>query len=126
MIPIYNYNKTGRLLTTLAVAGFLVLLSWAQPLMAATYTVDTTTDDASLTGCSDTTDSDCSLRGAVIKVNNGTDSSNTITLPAGTYTLTLARTADTTEQENSHVRPRSDDPLPQSRILTVDSLAYGC
>lgn len=55
----------------------------------ATFTVDRT-DDVSppATGCDDVTPNDCSLRGAVIKANT-TGGTDTIAVPAGTYTLTI-------------------------------------
>ncbi len=53
---------------------------------AADYTVSTTTDRAS--GACNV--GDCSLREAIIAVNGSADITNTITLPAGNYTLTLA------------------------------------
>lgn len=58
---------------------------------AATFRVDTTTDDASLTACTDAAANDCSLRGAVTAAN-ALAGGDIITLPAGTYTLTLATT----------------------------------
>ncbi|HEY6962222.1 MAG TPA: hypothetical protein VI408_10070, partial [Gaiellaceae bacterium] len=54
---------------------------------AGTFTVNTTTDSADPTPCVDQT-AGCALRGAVIAANQAGGSS-TITLPAGTYTLTL-------------------------------------
>jgi hypothetical protein len=74
---------------------FWPLLSW-QPAQAAapaaifTITVDTTVDDNSLDDCTDITDDDCSLRGA-ISFANATEvgSEININVPADTYTLTL-------------------------------------
>ena len=56
----------------------------------ATFVVDTTTDsnDAAYQVCSGAA-GDCSLRGAISKANAAAGD-DTITLPAGTYTLTLA------------------------------------
>jgi hypothetical protein len=73
-----------RLRTALAA----ILLASAAPVAgAATFNVDTTADDATLTACKDDAANDCSLRGAIIAANAsaGTD---TINVPAGTYVLT--------------------------------------
>jgi len=56
--------------------------------LAATYDVDTTTDDATLSACDPTVPNDCSLRGAIIAANQDTIS-DTINLPAGRYKLTI-------------------------------------
>ncbi|HBB87027.1 MAG TPA: hypothetical protein DC047_05380, partial [Blastocatellia bacterium] len=60
----------------------------------ATYNVDTTVDNAGLTGCTGAAN-DCSLRGAIIKANT-TAGDDMITFPAGaqTYTLTLGPADD--------------------------------
>jgi hypothetical protein len=65
----------------------LALGSLATAAGAAVFTVDTTADDPSLTGCDDATPNDCSLRGAIIKAN-GLAETSTINIPAGTYVLT--------------------------------------
>jgi hypothetical protein len=51
---------------------------------AATFTVDTTTEDAALTACNDFTPNDCSLRGAIL-VANALSEASIIHVPAGTY-----------------------------------------
>src|SRR3954447_25048958 len=56
-----------------------LLVAW--PAAAANYTVNRTDDVAGAAGCPQT----CTLRAAV---NGSQDTSNTITVPAGTYTLT--------------------------------------
>jgi CSLREA domain-containing protein len=56
---------------------------------AADFTVDTTTDEKD-TSC---TDGDCSLRDAII-IANGNGQADTITLPSGTYALTLTGTGE--------------------------------
>src|SRR5262245_26357100 len=60
---------------------------------AATFTVDRTDDTVGATTCDDSAPNDCSLRGAVIKANT-TPGPDTIILPAGTYTLTIAGAAE--------------------------------
>ena len=60
---------------------------------ARALTVDTTADDGSLTACDDTTPNDCSLRGA-ITVANANPGADTVVLPSGTYTLTIAGTGE--------------------------------
>ncbi len=53
-----------------------------------TLQVDTTLDNLSDT-CDDLTPNDCSLRGAISKANADISNAYTITIPTGTYTLTL-------------------------------------
>jgi hypothetical protein len=74
----------------------LAALSLASPAWgAATLAVDRTDDNSDPTTSTACTSApnDCSLRGAIVLANHvaGTD---TITVPAGTYTLTLAGTGD--------------------------------
>src|SRR5262245_60429597 len=54
---------------------------------AATFTVDTTTDDPALTSCDDATPNDCSLRGAITAANALAEA-GTVIVPSGTYELT--------------------------------------
>ncbi len=58
----------------------------------STIIVDTTADNAALTGCVDATPGDCSLRGAIIHANSAPGT--TITVPAGTYQLTINGAAE--------------------------------
>ncbi|MFC1464965.1 MAG: choice-of-anchor Q domain-containing protein [Candidatus Brachytrichaceae bacterium NZ_4S206] len=83
--------KLARLIVTLLMAGLYVTWYAAQPAHAATITVNTTDDELN-------TDGDCALREAIQAVNTqaavdacpaGTGN-DTINLPAGTYTLSLA------------------------------------
>ncbi|MGC2743185.1 MAG: CSLREA domain-containing protein, partial [Candidatus Angelobacter sp.] len=64
--------------------------SMLMPLPDPTFVVNTTNDTLSAGACAAATPGQCSLREAIIEANNalGTD---TITVPAGTYTLTLPR-----------------------------------
>lgn len=55
----------------------------------ATFDVDRTDDNAGATACTGALN-DCSLRGAIIAANANGVGADTINLPAGTYTLTLA------------------------------------
>lgn len=85
-------DKAGSSRTSARPYGGLVLtivlsvLSGISPTRAATLTVDTTVDDPAATACTDATPNDCSLRGAIIKVN-GLSEASTIVVPAGTYLL---------------------------------------
>lgn len=64
-------------------------ISLAAPVQAATFNVDTITDDAALTACDDAAPNDCSLRGAILAANaRPASEANTINAPAGTYVLT--------------------------------------
>jgi CSLREA domain-containing protein len=67
---------------------------------AATFTVDTTNDTNSASGC--TTGNPCSLREAIAAVNSSPDSSNTINLPAGNYDLSLGEL---------NIDPTATDPV---------------
>ena len=75
----------------------VLAIAWAlfvpTALRARTLTVDTTVDDNSLTACADGTPDDCSLRGA-ISAANSSPGADTVVLPSGTYTLTLAGTGE--------------------------------
>src|SRR6185436_1778676 len=76
--------------TALAAACLAVLLGPVEAAGAVTLDVDTTQDSAAagFQACT-SANNDCSLRGAVIKAN-GLAGQTTITVPAGTYTLTIA------------------------------------
>jgi len=91
-------TQTKFKLNRKALFGLMVLAAaGAMPVQAATITVDPTAADAAVGG-----DGKCSLREAVIQVNTGVNSvecvnsstdaygtNDTITLPAGTYNLTV-------------------------------------
>ena len=67
-------------------AAVVVLLAGAaSDALAASFTVNTTVDGADANGCSD---GPCTLREAIIRAN-ALGGSSTITLPAGTYDLTI-------------------------------------
>lgn len=71
------------------------LLFLAPPAAAApsaTFVVDRTDDNAAATACTAAVN-DCSLRGAIITAN-GTAGADVITLPAGTYTLSIVGTGE--------------------------------
>jgi len=77
----------------------LVLVGWVadgKPVHAATLAVDTTADNAALTACTGAA-GDCSLRGAIIKANSTPVNPDTITLPAGTYSIGGTRSDDTAD-----------------------------
>jgi hypothetical protein len=65
------------------------ILVFADSVRAATFNVDTTTDDPARTACSDDTPDDCSLHGAIVAAN-GLAEESIVTVPAGTYVLTQA------------------------------------
>jgi len=72
------------LLTAMA----LMVVGYAGAALAATFEVDRQDDDATAQACTEATDEDCSLRGAIIKANT-TPGADEISVPAGTYTLTI-------------------------------------
>jgi hypothetical protein len=85
-----------RPLLGLVLAAALLLVG-AAGAQAATFTVNTTADNApTSTECSGAT-GDCSLRQAIDK-SNGTTSDDTITLPAGHYTLTITGSGENNDQ----------------------------
>lgn len=85
----------------LAALGFAA----AALLPAATLTVNTTSDTLAGVGTASVAAYNAgatrSLRGAIIAVNNDVGGPHTISLPAGTYTLTIANATATTEEELS-------------------------
>jgi CSLREA domain-containing protein len=73
-------------------ASLLLVVSLAMPLTAATFSVNTTTDGADLSpgdGLCAITGGNCSLRAAVQEAN-ASIGADTIGLPAGTYSLSIA------------------------------------
>lgn len=72
---------------THALTAFVILTAFSLPARAATFVVDRTDDTASATACTAAAN-DCSLRGAVIAAN-AASGADIITLPAGTYSLTV-------------------------------------
>jgi CSLREA domain-containing protein len=63
------------------------------PLPDPTFTVNTTADGVHPGACAAATPNQCTLREAVIEANN-TAGTDTINVPAGTYTLTLPKVAN--------------------------------
>lgn len=80
--------RTARFFPPSILMGVMLWVATAG-VWAAVFTVDRSDDTAAATGCDDTAPNDCSLRGAIIKANT-TPGADTINLPAGTYTLTIA------------------------------------
>jgi hypothetical protein len=77
----------------------------------ATYVVDTTSDDASLAGCSDAP-GDCSLRGAIAQANG--DPNSTITFaPSVTGSITLGSALPDLKEGETIKGPGAD-------VLTID------
>lgn len=87
-------RRVSRILHSMRARSVLLavvlLLAGRRSARAATFTVDRTDDDASVAAqaCTGAVN-DCSLRGAIIKAN-ATAGADTIDLPAGTYTLSIA------------------------------------
>jgi len=86
----------AALALSLAVLALAIVLAGPERAHAVNYTVDTTADNASLTACTAAAN-DCSLRGAIIKANSTPVAPDTITLPAGTYTIGGTRGDDTAD-----------------------------
>jgi hypothetical protein len=82
-------QRLKTMITLLGLSIGFVMFGAAQTAQAATYTVDTTADDAALSDCTAAAN-DCSLRGAIARAN-GTIDNDTIefALPAGVNTITL-------------------------------------
>ncbi|VAX15795.1 hypothetical protein MNBD_NITROSPINAE03-534 [hydrothermal vent metagenome] len=103
----------------LAILGILFSIMSATPSFAATITVDTATDEINANG-------NCSLREAVINANNDNQSgstdctagngADTITVPAGTYTLDIGAT-------NEHLALNGD--LDITAALTITGAGSG-
>src|SRR5688572_13512219 len=72
--------------TFLFLSAIMPNLLLIPPLRAAVFDVTTTVDEAD-GSCAD---GDCSLRDAILAANSSSDADNTINLPQGTYSLTLA------------------------------------
>src|SRR5262249_3184935 len=88
-------NSAARGLTALTMVLLLFAAIGPQTALAATFTVTKTADTNDGVG-----NSDCSLREA-ISAANATLGADTITLPAGTYQLTLANAGGTNEDNNA-------------------------
>lgn len=96
-MPLMPTSKTLRLsLAAVLIAGVVLALRPALIVHAATISVNTTADENNVDG-------DCSLREAIIAANTntavdacpaGNDVADTIVLPAGTYTLSIAGTGE--------------------------------
>jgi hypothetical protein len=84
------FSRPFRRLNCVLVLSLLASLGlgYGPDANAATFNVDTTTDDAALTACDDATPNDCSLRGAILAANaRPVTEASTIRVPAGTYIL---------------------------------------
>lgn len=99
-----NFSSAAVLRALPRGCAFVALaLAAAVPASAATINVNITGD--TITGMNTTSvalfnaSPNRSLRGAIIAVNNDAAGPHTIVLPAGTYTLTLANTTATTEED---------------------------
>jgi hypothetical protein len=85
----HRFAKGLRVFFTATLLAGLALSVMPMPVAyAATYEVDRFDDDAGATACTAAAN-DCSLRGAITAAN-GNPGADVITLPAGTYTLTIA------------------------------------
>jgi hypothetical protein len=103
--------RTGarRALTILALSLLVLGLQSPEPVHAATFVVDTTTDDYTANGCT-AVPADCSLRGAVWKANV-TPGDDLITLPSGTYELAPEHYPGEPDFQWGDLRVTSDDAL---------------
>ena len=81
----------------------------------AVYNVDRT-DDVIVQGCT-AAGNDCSLRGAITKANN-TGGADTIMVPAGTYTLTLANPGAPGSNNNDDGNNTGDLDILESLTIT--------
>ena len=95
----HSHRLWQRLITTATILAVLIQiglplsnLSIAPVAQAATFEVDRTDDDATATACT-VAPNDCSLRGAIIAANAAAGDDE-ITLPAGTYNLTISGTGE--------------------------------
>lgn len=82
-------SPADRLVRLVTLGVLLPTVLATRPAGAATLNVDTTVDVVAKSACDDAVADDCSLRGAVSKAN-GTAAHDTIVVPAGTYTLSVA------------------------------------
>lgn len=119
-------TQTKFKLNRKALFGLMVLAAaGAMPGYAATITVDPTAADAAVAG-----DSKCSLREAVLSVNGGANvgdcvavvteaygTNDTITLPAGTYTLTIQGVDETA---NTSTSPATVVNTPNAAVGDLD------
>jgi len=80
-----------RTIVSICLTTGLLFFCFTQTANATTYRVDRFDDSATATTCSIFNGDDCSLRGAIIKANQ-TSAPDLISLPAGTYTITIAGT----------------------------------
>ena len=106
-----SLNNTGSEVFRRNLLAAALLTAFATPgVFAATITVDPTASDAAVAG-----DGKCSLREAVLSINDGANvgdcvadlaeaygTNDTIILPAGTYTLTLAGLDETSRTRAHH------------------------
>ena len=76
--------RVGASAAAISVFALMLIFSYAQPASAATFTVTKTADTND-----GTCDADCSLREAIVAAN-AAGGADTIDLPAGTYTLSIA------------------------------------
>jgi hypothetical protein len=108
----------------LAVALLLVSAAGAQ---AATFTVNTTADNAATGGECSGSPNDCSLRQAIDEVN-GTSTDDTIVLPAGHYTLTIPGSNSNDDQGDLNINKSSGTVIIDgagARSTTIDATGLG-
>ncbi|MDQ4120954.1 MAG: carboxypeptidase regulatory-like domain-containing protein [Acidobacteriota bacterium] len=121
----------------LTALAFGTAMSFSTDAKAATYTVDTTADNAALTTCNSVTDNDCSLRGAISRANAttandtinftfgardpGCDFGCTIVLTGGNLTVNSTTTAGSLTITNSTENSVSISGNNASRVFFVNS-----
>lgn len=119
MTPSSSFSHRALLAGMAAVLCYLALAASAH---AATYKV-TTTADSNDGSCTATV---CSLRDAIGAANSGSDSDNTINLPAGDYQLTLGQQLEVSPGAGAltitgdSARHTTIDAQGNSRVFSVD------
>jgi predicted outer membrane repeat protein len=86
-----TFTKYSSLIMLIILFAMMVDRPWSAN--AAAFVVDRTDDDPTAKACTGAPN-DCSLRGAILAANENGGASDTITLPAGTYTLTQVGSGD--------------------------------
>jgi Right handed beta helix region len=91
------HSPAVRRTAALLGAAFVALLAFAGVASAATYSVNTTADQAPSPAACSGAPGDCSLRQAIFKADFNGEESDTIVVPAGHYGLTIEPGSEDTE-----------------------------
>lgn len=104
---------------SVALFTLALYLSCSPVALAATFNVDTATDDVTATACDDATPNDCNLRGAILAANALSEAS-TINVPAGTYVLSQSSTCTyRIKTSTPGIFTSSQIPLCLSKQITI-------